>query len=113
MTRYHALLVVLHWILVIMILLAIVVGGPSLADMDNSDPEKMTGLTGHMIWGIVVGTLLVIRLVTRVMTRKPPPAETGNALHKFGGAGRALDLVRTNIRYGCDWHWHRGECRFI
>lgn len=82
--RYHPVLVALHWILVIMVLMALVVGGPMMADLQNTDPTKLSGLTGHMIWGIVVGVLFVIRLITRLKTQKPPKADAGNAVLNLG-----------------------------
>ncbi|GHB20314.1 cytochrome b [Pseudovibrio japonicus] len=78
-TRYHPVLVALHWILALMIFMALIVGGPSLAAMDNADPEKLTGMTGHMIWGMTIGALLVLRLITRFITQKPAKADTGKA----------------------------------
>jgi cytochrome b561 len=84
MTRYHPLLVTLHWILAFMILLSLVVGGPQLAEMASTDPQKMFALTSHMIWGMVVGGLLIIRLVVRLRSQKPPKADAGNAALNFG-----------------------------
>ena len=87
MTRYHPLLVALHWIMALMILMALFFGKVLLAPMPNDDPAKVEGLTGHMSIGIIVGVLLVIRLVVRVMSDKPPHAQTGTAiLDKIGVA---------------------------
>lgn len=80
MKRYHPVLVALHWILAIMILMALVAGGPPMAKMASTDPQKMFALTGHMAWGIVVGTLLIIRFFVRLRSQKPPKADAGNAL---------------------------------
>lgn len=84
MKRYHPLLVALHWVLAIMILMSLVAGGPMMAKMESSDPEKMFALTGHMIWGMVVGALLIIRFVVRLRSQKPPKADSGNALINVG-----------------------------
>ena len=78
-TRYHPVLVALHWIVALMIFMALVVGGPMLAEMDNADPEKLTGMAGHMIWGMTVGVLIILRLITRFVTNKPRKADAGNA----------------------------------
>lgn len=78
-TRYHPALVALHWILALMIFMALVVGGPMLAVMENTNPEKLTGMTGHMIWGMTIGVLVVLRLITRFVTQKPAKADTGKA----------------------------------
>lgn len=84
MKRYHPLLVSLHWVMAFMIFMALVVGGPMMADMAATDPEKMFGLMGHMAWGVVVGLLLIIRLVTKLRSKKPPRADAGNALLNSG-----------------------------
>lgn len=84
MKRYHPLLVALHWLIALLIIVALVLGGPSLADLSNSDPQKIFALTGHMIWGLSIAALMLIRLATRSFTRKPPHADTGNAKLNFG-----------------------------
>ena len=44
MTRYHPLLVVLHWLLALMIIVALVMGSTSLDPIPNDDPAKIDGL---------------------------------------------------------------------
>jgi len=84
MRRYHPVMVALHWIVALMILVAVFIGGPSLADIENSDPSKVTALGGHMIWGIVVGVLMLIRLIVRMRSQLPPAADAGNAALNSG-----------------------------
>jgi cytochrome b561 len=85
-TRYHPVLVALHWILALMIFMALVVGGPMMAAMESTDPQKLTGMTGHIIWGMVVGVLILLRLITRFVTMKPAKADTGKpALNTAAG----------------------------
>ena len=87
MTRYHPALVTLHWLMAIMILMGLFFGKFVLANMDNADPEKAQGLGGHMTIGLVVGALLIVRLIVRFVSEKPPHAETGNAiLDRIGAA---------------------------
>ncbi|WP_108817740.1 cytochrome b [Pseudovibrio sp. Alg231-02] len=78
-TRYHPALVALHWILALMIFMALVVGGPMMAAMESTDPQKLTGMTGHIIWGMTIGVLILLRLITRFVTTKPAKADTGKA----------------------------------
>ena len=85
MKRYHPLLVALHWIVAIMILMPLLYGGPSLAELKSTDPLKMTALGGHMVWGLVIGALLLIRLATRYFSQNPPAADAGNAMLNLGG----------------------------
>ena len=84
MKRYHPLLVILHWLVAAMILIALLIGGPSLAAIENDSPDKLFGLTGHMIWGLCIGAFMVIRLLTRFLSKKPPHADAGNPMLNSG-----------------------------
>lgn len=79
MTRYHPFLVALHWLLALLIVMALVFGNFALSAMPNSDPEKVMALRGHMTVGLIILVLMVIRLVVRATTTKPPHADIGNA----------------------------------
>jgi cytochrome b561 len=79
MQRYHPLLVALHWIMAVLILLALFFGKFVLSGMPLG-AEKFEALAGHMSIGIAVGVLLVIRLITRFTTTAPPHASTGNGM---------------------------------
>jgi len=79
MERYHPLLVTLHWVMALMVLISLVAGGLILENMADDNPDKILALTGHMSAGMVIGALLILRLVTRLRTRTPPRATTGNA----------------------------------
>lgn len=85
MTRYHPLLVALHWILAAMITGALFMGGTRLVAIDNADPAKLGALQAHMTVGLVIGALMMLRLITRLRSRKPPHVDTGNALLTLGG----------------------------
>lgn len=80
MTRYHPLLVVLHWLLAAMIIGGLIIGGQILAKMPNVDPGKIFALRVHMGAGAVILVLMLVRLVTRFVSSKPPHATTGNAM---------------------------------
>ncbi len=84
MTRYHPVLVALHWILALMIIGGLIMGGNVLATTPNDDPFKLTSLMMHMGLGITIGALMLIRLITRFTTAKPPKADAGNALLNLG-----------------------------
>jgi cytochrome b561 len=79
-TRYHWLLVALHWVLAFFIIVSLYMGTMVLEDMPNSDPAKIDALRGHMIGGVVILALMVVRLLVRMMTAHPPAAPTGMAL---------------------------------
>lgn len=80
MQRYHPVLVALHWLMALMIFVALAAGGLVLANMPPDSPDKVAGLGGHMIFGMAIGVLLILRLVTRTRSAHPPHAETRNAL---------------------------------
>lgn len=87
MTKYHPLLVALHWIMAIMILMGLFFGTFVLTSIDNADPEKAQGLGAHMTIGLALGALLVVRLIVRFASQKPPHAQTGNSiLDRIGAA---------------------------
>jgi cytochrome b561 len=78
--RYHPVLVGLHWLLALLLLGALCFGAFVLGSVPNSAPEKLNLLRGHMLMGGLIFVLMVLRLVTRLVTRHPPAASTGNAL---------------------------------
>jgi cytochrome b561 len=85
MKRYHPALVVLHWLLAILISVGLVMGGNVLSATPNSDPEKIMLLKGHMVVGLIILALTLIRLALRFFTTKPAEADIGNALlNKLG-----------------------------
>lgn len=92
MTRYHPFVVALHWLVALMIFMALVVGGPGLEDMANDNPDKVNALAGHMIFGLVIGVLMIIRLITRRRTQAPPKADAGNALLNMGAQWAHIGL---------------------
>ncbi|MCP3970299.1 MAG: cytochrome b [Rhodobacteraceae bacterium] len=84
MASYHPLLVVLHWLLAVLIVGGLIMAGNVLAETPNSDPSKLIALKMHMTMGIVILVLMLIRLALRLVTAKPPKADTGNAALNTG-----------------------------
>jgi cytochrome b561 len=78
-SRYHWLLVVLHWAAAFLILAALYLGATKLVAISNTDPMKTEGLKGHMTGGAMILSLMLVRLVVRLATRHPGHATTGNA----------------------------------
>ena len=89
--RYHGALVALHWLLAILLIVALAMGTFALKTVPNSSPDKLSALQGHMIAGGLILLLTLARLVTRVKTAHPAPASTGNAV---------LDRLSTPIHWG-------------
>ena len=79
-TRYHPLLVALHWLIALMIIGMLIGGFFVVSRIPNGDPGKVQLLMGHMIGGVSILTLILIRLGVRLSTARPTPAETGNPL---------------------------------
>lgn len=75
-TRYHPLLVALHWVLAFGITVSLVRSFIGLAHMSNADPAKLVALRLHMTAGMVISIIMLIRLVVRLKTAKPPVAST-------------------------------------
>ena len=62
MKRYHPLLVSLHWLLAVLILFSLFAGSNILADMPNDNPDKIAILKVHIISGLVILVLMLLRL---------------------------------------------------
>jgi cytochrome b561 len=78
-SRYHPLLVALHWLLALLIIAMLCAGFLLLAPMPNVDPQKIGVLLVHMSLGMLILGLTVIRLIVRLVTAKPADATTGYA----------------------------------
>jgi cytochrome b561 len=79
-SRYHPLLVLLHWILAMLVIAALALGALVMARMPNTDPMKIEALRSHMIGGSLILVLMLIRLVVRLRTPHPAPASAGHPL---------------------------------
>ncbi len=79
-TRYHPLLVTLHWLIALMIIGMLIGGFFVVGRIPNTDPQKVDLLMGHMIGGVLILTLILIRLGVRLYSDKPAPAETGSPM---------------------------------
>lgn len=76
-TRYHPLLVVLHWFLAALIVLALALGMFVLKSIPNSSPQKLEALRAHMIGASLIFTLMAARFALRMLSARPEPATTG------------------------------------
>lgn len=77
MTRYHPALVALHWLLALLLIVGLVMGNFLLDPIPEADPAKLDALRSHMIAGLLILALMVIRLVVRLRTSHPPEADIG------------------------------------
>src|SRR5258707_6777137 len=79
-SRYHPLLVLLHWLLAVLIVAMLCIGFMVLEPMPNVDPQKIDILLIHMSVGMLILALMVIRFVIRMRTSRPAPTTTGSQL---------------------------------
>ena len=79
-SRYQPLLVVLHWLMALMIPIALAGGALVLVKIPNTDPAKIEALGQHMAGGTLLLTLMLLRCVVRVRTAHPARASTGSSL---------------------------------
>src|SRR3984893_13404091 len=90
-SRYHPILVALHWLLALMIIAALALGALVMVKIPNSDPMKLEALRSHISGGVLILALMLVRLLVRTRTTHPAPASTGNALlNKLGWASHRL-----------------------
>ncbi len=79
-SRYQPVLVVIHWLMTLMLPIALAGGTLVLVKIPNTDPSKIAALRQHMAGGILLLTLMLVRWGVRARTAHPPRASTGNAL---------------------------------
>ena len=79
-SRYHPVLVALHWLVALMVIGLLCVGFFVLADMPSTDPTKLNILVWHMSGGMLVLALMIVRLIIRLRSARPPTATTGSKL---------------------------------
>jgi cytochrome b561 len=79
-SRYHPLLVALHWVLALMIIAALALGALVMVKIPNTDPMKFEALSSHMSGGMLILVLMLVRLFVRMRTRHPAPVTAGNPL---------------------------------
>lgn len=93
-SRYHPVLVALHWLLALLIVAALVLGALVMVKIPNSDPMKLEALRSHMGGGTLILLLMLVRLFVRTRTTHPATASTGNpTLDRLAWASHRLFYV--------------------
>ena len=77
-SRYQPVLVALHWLLALVIIGLLCLGFFVLANMPNTDPNKLDILVWHMAGGMFVLVLMIPRLIIRIWSARPAAATTGS-----------------------------------
>lgn len=75
--RHHPALRVLHWAIAALIVAALFLGTFVMAPLPNSAPGKSFLLLKHMLAGVLVLVLTLLRLFIRPRTQRPAPAPSG------------------------------------
>jgi cytochrome b561 len=76
-SRYHPLQVTFHWLTVILVFAALILGKYS--SFLPNDASEIAPLRLHMIIGILTLVVIVARFITRTKLPRPAYASTGNA----------------------------------
>lgn len=93
-TRYHPVHVILHWLVALMVIGAFAVGMTFLDSTPNTAPEKVTYLKYHATWGLLLALVLLARLISRFVFKRPAPADAGHpVLNIIGKATHFLLYV--------------------
>lgn len=69
--RYHPMLAALHWLLALLIIGQLLVGALVLSDIPDQSPDKLQPLRLHLAFGLTILALMVVRLITRFVTKRP------------------------------------------
>jgi cytochrome b561 len=77
-SRYHPLLVTLHWLSAVLIIAALALGALVMVKIPNSDPMKLEALRSHMGGGVLILLLMLVRLLVRTRTAHPATASAGH-----------------------------------
>ncbi|MBI5945746.1 MAG: cytochrome b/b6 domain-containing protein [Chloroflexi bacterium] len=81
--RYHPLQVGFHWLTVILVFAAFVLG-KSMSGLPN-DAGKIVPLGAHMLLGVITLVVIIARFITRLRLPKPAHVTAGNAFFDWVG----------------------------
>lgn len=81
--RYHPVHVAIHWLMFLLVVMMLGVGKFVLPGIATDNPQKPSMLQTHAYIGMFITVLLVIRLVLYFTTKRPAPADAGNAFLNF------------------------------
>lgn len=77
-SRYHPALAALHWLLALFIIAALALGALVMVHIPNTSPMKLEALRSHMIGGVLILLLTLVRLFVRGRTTRPRAATAGS-----------------------------------
>ncbi|MGZ3311430.1 MAG: cytochrome b [Xanthobacteraceae bacterium] len=98
-SRYHPLLVMLHWLIAVLIIALLSIGFFLAVAVPNTDPHKISILLIHMAAGMFVFALMAVRFIVRLSTARPSDA----AARQPASAGSRRPSITASI-FWC-WGW--------
>ena len=81
--RYHPVHVVLHWLVAVLTIFLLAIGFLVFPNTPNAQEIQM--LSMHKIAGMLLGLLMVSRLITRFVLKRPAAADAGHPLLNLVG----------------------------
>ena len=89
--KYHPVLVALHWLVGVLVVVQLTGGYFVVSRIPNTDPTKLDTLKFHMLAGMFIFVLMVIRFITRLRTTHPEP--TASQTQGIGRLFRPVHLA--------------------
>lgn len=82
-SRYHPVHVALHWLMFLLVIMMLGIGKFVMPGVPVDNPQKPFMLQVHAYIGMFITILLVVRLIILFTTKRPAPADAGNAFLNF------------------------------
>lgn len=90
-SRYHPVHVALHWLMFLLVIMMLGIGKFVMPGVPVDDPQKPFMLQAHAYIGFFIAILLVARIILLFTTKRPAPADAGNAFLNF--VARAVHVL--------------------
>lgn len=89
--RYHPAHVTIHWFMALLVVMMLGIGKFAMPGVSPQDPQKVMMLQSHTFIGGAIAVLLIIRVVLLFTTKRPAPADAGNAILNW--VGKAVHIL--------------------
>ena len=89
--RYHPAHVTIHWLMALLVVMMLGIGKFAMPGVSPQDPQKVMMLQSHTFIGGAIAVLLIIRVVLLFITKRPAPADAGNAVLNW--VGKAVHVL--------------------
>lgn len=89
--RYHPAHVTIHWLMALLVVMMLGIGKFAMPGISPQDPQKVMMLQSHTFIGGAIAVMLIIRVVLLFTTKRPAPADAGNAILNW--VGKAVHVL--------------------